>query len=143
MRKDKKKTSKKVIEKSEKSKLDDGSNLDESEDDISKPSDPSNCKMLEDDFISASVINLPLFFDPIHIKLVSYRNGVLTHIIIPEDGYDDLDKEKILQFKKVLCCAGFVKDGIIQFSGDHRNKIKNLLINKLGVDNLSIRVHDF
>src|SRR5439155_25661549 len=71
-----------------------------------------------------------------HIKL-QQRNGKKCITLV--EGLDKFDKEKTnefmekmsKQFRKTFNCAATIKkpENIIQLQGDHRQKIKDLLIN--------------
>jgi translation initiation factor 1 len=64
------------------------------------------------------------------------RYGKIVTIV---SGFDNsVNVKKIAkELKNVLACGGTFKDKIIELQGDHRNKIKNLLI-KQGFDGDSI-----
>ncbi len=67
------------------------------------------------------------------------RYGKIVTII---DGLDNtVDKKKLAKFFKTkLACGGTVKDGRIVLQGDHKNKMKSLLVEK-GFQESSIEVY--
>ena len=63
----------------------------------------------------------------IRIKIVKTRfNKVITII----SGFDDKEKAKELEkeLKRKLACGGTIKENNIELQGDHRKKIKPILI---------------
>ena len=72
----------------------------------------------------------------IQITTVKKKFGKINTIV---SGIEkELDLKKIAkQLKEILGCGGTVKDNEIELQGDHRRKIKNLLV-KLGFDENSI-----
>ncbi len=64
------------------------------------------------------------------------RYGKIVTVVT---GFDSgIDAKKIAkQLKNELACGGTYKDGAIELQGDHRKKIKELLI-KIGFDEESI-----
>jgi len=56
------------------------------------------------------------------------------------DGITERTKELSTQLKQKLACGGTVKDNHIELQGDHKNKLKDILI-KLGYSEDQIEVH--
>ena len=62
----------------------------------------------------------------ITIKATKRRFGKLMTVI---EGIDSKDiKQLAKQLKEKLACGGTVKGKIIELQGDHRNKVKELLV---------------
>ena len=59
-------------------------------------------------------------------------------IITLVSGFKDIDMKTVLkELKQVLACGGTIKNGIIELQGDHKSKVKPILI-KLGFAEESI-----
>jgi len=55
------------------------------------------------------------------------------------EGIEERGKEISSQLKSKLACGGTFKNGHIELQGDHRNKLKNILVN-LGYNENQIEV---
>jgi translation initiation factor 1 len=76
--------------------------------------------------------------EKIKIYGVKRRYGKFTTVI--EGVSKDIDTKKILkEFKTRLACGGTAKGNVIELQGDHRNKVKAILI-KLGFPEDKIEV---
>ncbi len=64
------------------------------------------------------------------------RFGKISTIV---EGIDANAKETASQLKSRLACGGTLKEGHIELQGDHRRKIKELLV-KLGYDEEQIEI---
>ncbi len=66
--------------------------------------------------------------EKIRISGIKKRYGKITTIV---DGISkDVDIKNVLkELKMRLACGGTLKDGIIELQGDHRNKVKPILVN--------------
>ncbi|MBM3309706.1 MAG: translation initiation factor [Candidatus Altiarchaeales archaeon] len=50
-------------------------------------------------------------------------------IVTLVSGFDNVDLDKIAKdLKKKLACGGTSKSNVIELQGDHKNKVKNVLI---------------
>ncbi len=74
----------------------------------------------------------------LRVKVERRRWGKLMTII---EGLDkSIDGEKLAkQLKKRLACGGTFKNGRIELQGDHRNRIKKVLV-ELGFNEESIEI---
>ena len=64
------------------------------------------------------------------------RYGKIVTVVTGFEG--DVDVKKIAKaLKNELACGGTHKDGVIELQGDHRRKIKELLV-KLGFEEESV-----
>ncbi len=71
----------------------------------------------------------------IKIEAVKRKYGKVITLVT---GFRDIDMKRILkELKQVLACGGTIKNGIIELQGDHKSKVKPVLI-KLGFDESSI-----
>ena len=71
----------------------------------------------------------------IKIEDVKRKYGKVITLVT---GFRDIDMKRILkELKQVLACGGTIKNGIIELQGDHKSKVKPVLI-KLGFDENSI-----
>ena len=71
----------------------------------------------------------------IKIEAVKRKYGKVITLVT---GFRDIDMKRILkELKQVLACGGTIKNGIIELQGDHKSKVKPVLI-KLGFDENSI-----
>lgn len=55
------------------------------------------------------------------------------------EGITDNAKDLASQLKSKLACGGTFKDNHIELQGDHRNKLKDILV-KLGYDESQIEI---
>ncbi len=61
--------------------------------------------------------------------MIKRKYGKMITLI---SGFRDIDIKNILkELKHVLACGGTIKDGIIELQGDHKGKVKQVLV-KLG-----------
>jgi len=74
--------------------------------------------------------------EKIKIFVEKRRFGKQTTII---EGIKNNAKELSSQLKSKLACGGTFKEGHIELQGDHRNKLKEMLV-KLGYDEEQIEV---
>ena len=72
----------------------------------------------------------------IEVKLEKRRFGKMATIVTGFEG--DNIKEVAKELKSVLACGGTVKNKMIELQGNHRGKIKPILI-RLGFDAGNIR----
>jgi len=71
----------------------------------------------------------------IKIESVKRKYGKVITLV---SGFKDIDIKKILkELKQSLACGGTIKNGIIELQGDHKNRVKPILI-KLGFPEDSI-----
>jgi len=71
----------------------------------------------------------------IKVETVKRKFGKIITLV---NGFRDIDMKNILrELKQVLACGGTIKEGTIELQGDHRNKVKPVLI-KLGFEEDSI-----
>ncbi|MCC6030317.1 MAG: stress response translation initiation inhibitor YciH [Desulfurococcales archaeon] len=73
----------------------------------------------------------------IKIRLEKRKFNKEVTIIEGLDGYDDLRKIASM-LKSKLATGGTAKDGRIELQGDHRYKVKQILINDLGIPSENI-----
>jgi translation initiation factor 1 len=73
------------------------------------------------------------------IKVYSEKRKFRKIITIVE-GITDKGKEVSSQLKSKLACGGTYKDGKIELQGDHKNKLKDILV-KLGYSADKIEVN--
>ncbi|MDD5181545.1 MAG: stress response translation initiation inhibitor YciH [Candidatus Nanoarchaeia archaeon] len=64
----------------------------------------------------------------IRIGTEKKRYGKLTTIVQGIDAKDIDIKELAKKLKSELACGGTIKDSIIELQGDHKRKIKDILI---------------
>ena len=65
----------------------------------------------------------------IKVDLVKRKYGKIITIV---SGLKDIDMKNILkELKRVRACGGTIKTGVIELQGDHKGRIKPILI-KLG-----------
>jgi translation initiation factor 1 len=74
--------------------------------------------------------------EKIKIFIEKRRFGKITTII---EGIANNAKELSSQLKSKLACGGTIKEGHIELQGDHRNRLKELLV-KLGYDENQIEI---
>ena len=72
----------------------------------------------------------------IKISSEKRRFGKITTIV---DGITDKGKEVSKELKSKLACGGTYKDGKIELQGNHKNKLKDILI-KLGYSDQQIEI---
>lgn len=65
----------------------------------------------------------------IRVSTEKKRYGKLTTIIQGIDAKDIDIKELAKKLKSELACGGTVKENIIELQGDHKRKVKAILIN--------------
>jgi len=70
------------------------------------------------------------------ISTVSRRYGKITTLVSGFDKNFDI-KGTAKHLKEVLACGGTVKDGVIELQGNHKSKVKSILV-KLGFSEDSI-----
>lgn len=70
------------------------------------------------------------------ISTVARRYGKLTTLVSGFDSNFDV-KGTAKKLKEELACGGTVKDGVIELQGNHKDKVKQILI-KLGFSEDSI-----
>jgi translation initiation factor 1 len=71
----------------------------------------------------------------IKVELIKRKYGKVITLV---SGFRDIDVKKILkELKQVLACGGTIKNAIIELQGDHKGKVKPVLI-KLGFPEESI-----
>ena len=71
----------------------------------------------------------------IKIELVKRKFGKVITLV---SGFKDIDMKSVLkELKQVRACGGTIKNGIIELQGDHKGKIKPILI-KLGFNEDSV-----
>lgn len=71
----------------------------------------------------------------IHIKTDKRRFGKLSTIVT---GLEDNIKDTAKKLKSELACGGTVKNKIIELQGNHKNKIKQILV-EMGFDESQIK----
>lgn len=72
----------------------------------------------------------------IEIKSIKKKFGKISTLV---SGLKDVDTKEISKkLKAKLACGGTVKGGIIELQGDHRNKLKSLLV-ELGFSESQIK----
>ncbi len=71
------------------------------------------------------------------VKTEKRRFGKIQTIITGFEGVDT--KELAKKLKNVLACGGTVKDRTIELQGDHKAKVKALLVEE-GFDELQVKV---
>lgn len=69
-------------------------------------------------------------------KCVTTIEGLRYEIVGPS-------KKFIPKFKRELACNGSIKEGVITFQGDQRQKIKQILIREKMADEKHIVIHGF
>lgn len=62
------------------------------------------------------------------VKTVKKKFGKLNTIIEGIDAKDIDIKEVTKKLKSIFACGGTIKDGIIELQGEHKQKIKNALV---------------
>ena len=71
----------------------------------------------------------------IKIESVKRKYGKVITLV---SGFRDIDMKKVLkELKQGLACGGTIKNGIIELQGDHKSKVKPILI-KIGFAEESI-----
>jgi translation initiation factor 1 len=70
------------------------------------------------------------------VSTVARRYGKITTLVSGFDKTFDI-KETAKHLKEVLACGGTVKDGVIELQGNHKGKIRPILV-KLGFSEDSI-----
>ncbi|MDP1729248.1 MAG: stress response translation initiation inhibitor YciH [archaeon] len=71
----------------------------------------------------------------IKIELVKRKFGKIITLV---SGFKDLDMKSVLkELKQVLACGGTIKNGIIELQGDHKGRVKPVLI-KMGFNEDSV-----
>ena len=70
------------------------------------------------------------------VSTVARRYGKITTLVSGFDSSFDI-KGTAKHLKEVLACGGTVKDGVIELQGNHKNKVKSILV-KLGFSEDSI-----
>jgi len=70
------------------------------------------------------------------ISTVARRYGKITTLVSGFDKHFDI-KGTLKRLKEELACGGTLKDGVIELQGNHRAKVKAVLI-KLGFSEESI-----
>ncbi len=64
----------------------------------------------------------------IKVESVKRKYGKVITLV---SGFVDLDMKQILKdLKQGLACGGTIKNGIIELQGDHKGKVKPILIKK-------------
>ena len=62
----------------------------------------------------------------IKVEVIKRRYGKIITLV---SGFIDLDIREIAkEMKQELACGGTVKNGIIELQGDHKNKVRAILI---------------
>lgn len=64
----------------------------------------------------------------IYIRTVKRRYGKLSTIIEGIDPKDINMKELTKKLKSELACGGTIKDNVIELQGEHKKKVKDILI---------------
>jgi translation initiation factor 1 len=65
----------------------------------------------------------------IKVELIKRKYGKVITLV---SGFHDIDTKKMLkELKQVLACGGTIKNNIIELQGEHKGKVKPILI-KLG-----------
>jgi len=82
-----------------------------------------------------------LMNNKIHLKVVQ-RTG-RKYITIIEDLDISLHKQFIKKCKKSFSTNGWVSDNNVFLNGDHRDKVKLLLIDKYNIEEDNIYIHGF
>ena len=63
----------------------------------------------------------------IKVELVKRTYGKVITLV---SGFKDIDMKSVLKtLKQVRACGGTIKDGVIELQGDHKGKIKPILVN--------------
>lgn len=71
----------------------------------------------------------------IKVELIKRKYGKVITLV---SGFKDIDVKRILkELKQVLACGGTIKNSIVELQGDHKGKVKPILI-KLGFPEESI-----
>ena len=71
----------------------------------------------------------------IRIETVKRKYGKIITIVT---GFKNIDIKNILkELKHILACGGTIKEGVVELQGDHKGKIKPILI-KLGFSEESV-----
>lgn len=71
----------------------------------------------------------------IKVELVKRKYGKIITLV---SGFRDIDMKKVLKdLKQGLACGGTIKNGIIELQGDHKGKVKPILI-KIGFTEESV-----
>jgi len=74
----------------------------------------------------------------ITVKAVKRKFNALTTLIAGMESGEDM-KHLVTQLKARLACGGTSKDGVIELQGDHRKRLKDILV-ELGFAADSIEV---
>jgi translation initiation factor 1 len=71
----------------------------------------------------------------IKVELIKRKYGKVITLVT---GFRDIDVKTILkELKQVLACGGTIKNSIVELQGDHKGKVKPILL-KLGFAEESI-----
>jgi translation initiation factor 1 len=71
----------------------------------------------------------------IKVELIKRKYGKVITLV---SGFRDIDvKTTLKELKQVLACGGTIKNGIIELQGDHKGKVKPILM-KIGFAEESI-----
>jgi translation initiation factor 1 len=71
----------------------------------------------------------------VKVELIKRKYGKIITLV---SGFKNIDTKNILkELKQVLACGGTIKQGIIELQGDHKGRVKPVLI-KLGFTEDSI-----
>jgi len=62
------------------------------------------------------------------VKTVKKKFGKYNTVIEGIDSKDIDTKEVLKKLKTLLACGGTIKQGVIELQGDHKQKVKNALI---------------
>jgi len=74
------------------------------------------------------------------IKVTSVKKRYRKSVTIIEGMSKDVNSKDILkELKTKLACGGTIKNGVIELQGDHRRKIRELLV-KLGFQSNKIEI---
>lgn len=87
----------------------------------------------------------------VHIR-IKKRNGKKSFTYI--EGLEKVERpenmklEDFLQklskiFKKTFICGGFIEEGVIALNGDHRDKVREFLLEKKFATDEQIKMHGF
>ena len=72
----------------------------------------------------------------VKVELVKRKYGKIITLV---SGFKDIDVKSVLKgLKQTLACGGTIKNGIIELQGDHKGKVKPVLVNKLGFADESV-----
>jgi translation initiation factor 1 len=63
----------------------------------------------------------------IKVEMVKRTYGKMITLV---SGFKDIDMKSVLKtLKQTRACGGTIKDGVIELQGDHKGKIKPILVN--------------